>query len=475
MANMLKVVKKGLIRSVVLAGSVALFGGASAGARAGNLADALIGAYNTSGLLQQNRALLRAADEDVAIAVAAMRPVINWTITAQRAYTDRVFNSIPRVTDDSTFFTGLQLDQLLYDGGATRLAKQAAQETVLAARQTLLALEQQVLLAAVGSYVNVLVRAENVRLRQNNLRVLQEELRAAQDRFEVGEVTRTDVSLAESRVANARSGLASARGELVNAKAQYLNVVGEDIGTLGGQPSLPSAPASLQEAEALAVRNHPEILSAQHQVSAAELTVRQAATAYGPVAGFRASVGVTENSGNSDYSRNATVSLNLQQNIYRGGELAARHRRAMAQRDSARANLLNVTDNVIQDVSDAFVRLQVAQARLVATQEQVRASQVAFDGIREEAKLGARTTLDVLTAEQELLNALTLRISAQGEQSVAAYQLLAAQGLLTAERLGLPVQIYDPTLYYNMVKDAPARLSKRGKDLDRVLQALGKK
>ena len=100
---------------------------------------------------------------------------------------------------------------------------------------------------------------------------------------------------------------------------------------------------------------------------------------------------------------------------------------------------------------------------------------MAFDGIREEATLGARTTLDVLTAEQDLLDAQLARISARTERSLAAYQLLASQGLLTAERLGLAVQIYDPTLYYNMVKDAPAAISKRSRDLDRVLEALGKK
>lgn len=110
----------------------------------------------------------------------------------------------------------------------------------------------------------------------------------------------------------------------------------------------------------------------------------------------------------------------------------------------------------------------------MATAEQVRAAQVAFDGIREEATLGARTTLDVLTAEQDLLDAQTAQISARAEESIAAYELVASQGLLTAERLGLAVQIYDPTLYYNLVKDAPTYTSKQGKELDRILKALGK-
>lgn len=476
-----RVLTAGLARVAALAAGLVLAGAGAQPARADNLADALIGAYNTSGLLEQNRALLRAADEDVAIAVAALRPVIDWTLSATHSWNrSRNLNTFGTafVTSTSqvpTVFAGLTLDQIVYDGGASRLSRQAAQETVLATRQSLVSIEQQILFRAVSAYLNVILQTENVTLRENNLRVLGEELRASQDRFDVGEVTRTDVALAESRVANARAGLAEARGLLARAQAEYLTAVGHAPGQLAGQPRLPAAPASIEAAAALALRNHPSILAAQHQVSAAELTVQRVSKALGPSVGLHAEIGLTERTSNEAYNHTASVTLGYRQTLYQGGALAAQLRRSMASRDAVRSNLLTVKDNVIQNVSNAFARLLVARASLTATQEQVRAAQIAFDGIREEATLGARTTLDVLTAEQELLNALTARISAQAEQSVAAYELLVAQGLLTAERLGLAVQIYDPTLYYNLVKDAPAALSKRGKDLDRVLQALGKK
>ncbi len=469
---MRKAVKSGFVKAAVVAGGMALAALAPGGSRADNLADALVGAYNTSGLLEQNRALLRAADEDVAAATAALRPIIDWTVSVSRALNERDLGFGSSRVFTSDFFTGLVLNQLVYDGGATRLARQARQETVLATRQSLLAIEQQVLLRAVRAYLNVILTSETVRLRENNLRVLQEELRAAQDRFEVGEVTRTDVALAESRVANARSGLVQARGDLENAKAEYVNVVGRAPGKLAGQPKLPKVVESEDKAVAIAMKTHPDILAAQHQVAAADLLVLRASKAYGPRADIRAQIGLTENIGSSNYNRSADVSLSLRQNIYQGGALAAQHRRAIASRDAARASLLTVQKNIRQGVSDALVLLQVARASLVSAREQVRAAQIAFDGLREEAKLGARTTLDVLTAEQNLLDAQTLLITARAGQSLAVYRVLAAQGLLTAERLGLAVQIYDPTLYYNMVKDAPARLSKRGQDLDRVLKAL---
>lgn len=464
-----------LSRLAVLTASVAMLALAPKLGAADNIADALIGAYNTSGLLEQNRALLRAADEDVAIALSALRPIVDWTARAQSNYTKSGNALVSTTSHPDTFFVGLELTQLIYDGGASVLGKQAAQETVLSTRQALLQIEQQVLFRAVTAYLRVLLQEETVAIRQNNVRLLGEELRASQDRFEVGEVTRTDVALSESRLANARANLADANGALTTAHAEYINAVGRHPGRTSGQPALPSLPRSEADAEALAQRNHPSLLSAQHQVRALDLGVERQRASLGPTVRFNADIGFTDDFGGTDFSDSASARVIFSQPVYAGGRLPAQIRRVMAQRDASRANLLNVQKDVTQDVSDAYVRFQTATASLTASDERVRAAQVAFDGIREEATLGARTTLDVLTAEQDLLDAQLAQVTARTERSLAAYQLLAAQGLLTAERLGLAVQIYDPTLYYNLVKDAPAALSKRNRDLDRVLEALGKK
>ena len=237
---------------------------------------------------------------------------------------------------------------------------------------------------------------------------------------------------------------------------------------------LPQRPASVQAARDLSVRNHPSILEAQHQVASAELGVLATSKNLGPSAALTAQAGIAEDLGSSAYTNSATMALTLSQNVYAGGRLAAQLRRTMALRDSAKSNLLTVQRDTVQDVQDAYARSLVAEASLTASTERVRAADVAFQGIREEATLGARTTLDVLTAEQELLNARIAEVSSRIERSLAAYELLLTQGLLTAEQLGLAVQIYDPTLYYNLVKDSPAKVSKQSKDLDRVLKALGK-
>lgn len=464
----------GLARPLALAGGVAFACLTPIKAAADNLTDALIGAYNTSGLLEQNRALLRAADEDVAVAMAALRPILDWTLTLERQLSDQRLLGLSRDAQNTNLSTGLRLEQLLFDGGASALTKQSAQEQVLAARQTLINVEQSVLLRAVTAYLNLLLQEENVALRQNNVRVLGEELRASQDRFEVGEVTRTDVALSESRLAAARANLADAEGNLVTARAEYVNAVGREPGRTAGQPPTPQLPASLDAAVALAVRNHPTILSEQHRVRAQELNIQVAQANLGPSAFLQAEVFLEDNVGNSDFRNAGTLGVEMRQRLYNGGRNSALVRRAMAQRDASRANLLNLQKDVVQDVKNAYTDYLTAGSNLTATNERTRAAQVAFDGIREEATLGARTTLDVLTAEQELLDAQTEQIVARAERSLAAYELLSAQGLLTAEQLRLPVQVYDPTLYYNLVKDAPVPMSKRGQELDRVLKALGK-
>ncbi|KIC12328.1 transporter [Leisingera sp. ANG-M1] len=459
-----------VFKAFVFAGGVTATALMPLKAAADNLSDAMIGAYKTSGLLEQNRALLRAADEDVAIAVSRLRPLIEWTVSAVNTYSE--FSQEPT---QNTLSTQLELTQLLYDGGATRMSKLSAQETVLATRQALLSVEQDVLFSAVQAYVGVLQGQENVALRRNNLRLLQEELKAAQDRFEVGEVTRTDVALAESRVAAARANLTDAEGTLLTARATYQQVVGRAPGAIAGQPALPRQTVSLNQAQAVAIKNQPDLLSRQHFVKASEYDLAAATAGLGPRANLQASVGLSEDTHERfDTNETSSIGITLTQELYAGGRNSATRRRAIATSDAQRGLLINTQRVVRQNVSSAFFNVETARVSLISSNERVRAAKVAFDGIREEATLGARTTLDVLQAEQEYLDAQTEQVNARANQAIAAYQLLQAQGLLTAEHLGLAVEIYDPTLYYNLVKDAPAHVSKRGKDLDRVLKALGR-
>ena len=426
------------------------------------LSDALATAYRNSGLIEQNRAVLRAADEDVAQAVAALRPVLNYAIGAN--YVD------PTLADDFTVTASISGSLLLYDFGRSHLGIDAAKETVLATRAALVDIENTVLLNTVNAYLGVRRSEAFVELRMNNVRLLTEQLRATRDRFDVGEVTRTDVSLAEARLAAARSGLAAETGGLAQAREQFKAVVGVYPGRLAPPPRTPAVPRTENAAKAKAQRHNPQLLQVQHQVKAAELGVEQAKRSKLPTLDATTRLSIDDDGDDS-----TSIGLSFSGPIYQGGAIASGQRRAQALRDQVRAQLYTTSLLVDQQVGNAYANLAVAIASIDASDRQVKAAQLALEGVREELQLGARTTLEVLDQEQELLDAQTSRVSAVVDRHVAAYQILDSMGLLTAENLGLNVPIYDPAAYYNAVKDAPSHnVSPQGKKLDSLFRAIGR-
>lgn len=443
-------------------------------ARAETLAETLVSAYENSGLLEQNRALLRAADEDVAQILSALRPILNYSADITRSFGRTRNGAITSGISTDDVNIGISLELLLFDGGQTRFQLDSAKESVLATREVLRSVEQQILLRAVVAFQDVRRNQEFVALRSNNLRLLQQELRAARDRFEVGEVTRTDVAQAEARLAAARSEFAAAEGDLTQAIEEFRAAVGRRPGTLQTPRQLPNLSGDVDASAQIAVRNHPDILGAQREVAAAELNVLAAGAAMKPQVNLFGNLGAGEEIGDDDFSRTGSFGVQVTGPIYQGGRISSLKRQAMAQRDASRGNLHEVRLRIVQDVGNAYAILRAAQAQTTSSREQVRAAEVAFRGVREEATLGARTTLDVLDAEQELLDARANLISAEADVVVAAYSVLASIGQLTAKDLNLDVQLYDPAAYYNLVKDAPVPISPQGKKLDRVLRALGK-
>ena len=416
------------------------------------------------------------ADEDVAAASTALEPVLRWTASITKSFgrgqSSRTFGA----QDTGSLVVQGQLiaELLLYDFGATALGIEAAKETVLATRQTLVSIEQQVMLRAVQAYMGMVETNEFVDLRKNNVRLLTQELRAARNRFEVGEVTRTDVALAEARLAQAQSGLATAQGNLQRAIEEYTNVVGRNPGALTSPPSAPKVANSEASAKALAVRNHPDLVAAQHQVKAAELNILRAKAAVSPRVTANGRLTASDTLNSSNYTRDGSIGIEVGGVIYQGGALASGVRRAMASRDAQRGNLHIIQRDVKQNVGNAYAQLSSVRSSLMASEERIKAARVAFRGVREEATLGARTTLDVLDAEQELLDAEASRISAQADLYVAAYSVLQSTGRLTARDLRLNVPLYDASAYYDLVKTAPVTRSKQGAKLDRVLKALQK-
>lgn len=452
-------------RNLVLTASLIV--GAVLPVRAETLADALIAAYRNSNLLEQNQAILRAADEDVAQAVASLRPVVAFIADGQYGYSQTLLDSGISVSNDGLFANySVTAQMTLFDFGRTQLAIEAAKEIVLATREALIAIEQQVLLAAVSAFIDVRLQQEIVSLRENNVRVIAEQLRAAQDRFEVGEITRTDVAQAEARLAEARANLVLAQGDLAIARENYRAATGNYPGVLSAPPAPPRTAATLDAARSVALRTHPSIRQAQREVQAAELNVARARANMKPTIAAQAQLSVDQ-----DNLQENGVGINFNQTIYSGGALSSALRQAMANRDASFAGLKQRGVEVAEAVGIVWSNLDVADASIAATEQQISAAQIAFDGVREEASLGARTTLDVLDAEQDLLDARASRLSAVAQRYIGIYQLLASMGLLTVDHLALGIPTYDPAAYYNAVRRAPTSI--QGKKLDRILRSVG--
>ena len=451
------------ILSVVLAAPVG----------AGSLQQTLVDAYNNKGLLTQNRALLRAADEDVALAASALKPVLSWTSSLQRQFGYR--NTAPLNTTSGISTNSANLDVTaaltIYDGGQNKLAIDAAKEAVLSTRQSLILVEQQVLFSAIEAFVKVRRDIEIVGLRENNMRVIKEELRAAQDRFDVGEITKTDVAFAEARLAASTSALAAAQANLVQAKESYKQAVGKVPGKLSAPKKAPNLPGKASDVKAKALRAHPELIALQHDIKQAELNVLRAEAGTGMTVKLSGSLGYSDSEGDN-FSNSNSFGVSATGPIYSGGRLSALVRQAKARRDAQRAGLYVTKAKIEQQAGSAFALLQMARASRAATDEQIRAAVVAFEGVREEAAVGARTTLDVLNAEQELLDAKADRVTSLTDEVIAGYRVLMSMGQLTADSLNLPVQKFDPAEYYNLMKSAPTKRSVQGSKLDRVLKAL---
>jgi len=369
----------------------------------------------------------------------------------------------------------------LLDFGRGRLNIELKNALVEASQKSLVNIEQQVLSDAVSAYVNMGLQGQLVAAQEANVRLITQDLRAAKDRFDVGEVTRTDVALAEAQLASANAALASAQGNYNVARESYKSAIGHYPGKLSSLPKPPATASTLDAARSIAKRTHPVILQAQAQAKASDIAIELSRAQMMPNVTGSASLSQTFKGdgssalfdGGSSGPIEESLAITMKQTIYAGGQLSSQLRKSVAQSQQAHAGLLQTVINVDEAVGKAWSNILVSSASIAAGDEQIRAAQAAYDGVKQEAELGSRTTLDVLDAEQNLLSARASRLQAGANLYVSRYQLLSAMGLLTADHLHLGIPTFDPSAYLNAVKDAPAT-SGRGAKLDRILKTLGK-
>jgi len=442
-------------RALASVAVIAVITGMGAPAWAETLKDALALAYQTNPSLLAQRANQRALDESIVQARAGLRPQLDVSVTANyaRDYSDTPFGN----PDSDSGSASIGLSQTLWSGGRIGHGISAAEANILAGRENLRDIEQTVLASVIQAYADVIRDGEILAIRQSNLGVLQRQLEEASARFEVGEITRTDVAQSESRLAQSEADLANARAQLSVSRAVYAAVVGQAPGDLAPMPVLPGIPGDFDAALDVALADNPSIRSAAYTLAAAEANVAAAKAEYMPSARLTASYGGTTSDlgaiddlgDNTRFQAGATVSVPL----FTGGLNSSRVAQARERANVAQINVEGERRNTLQAVSSAYAQSISSRATLQAGEEAVRAATVAAEGVRQEAQVGLRTTLDVLNQELELRNAQITLASARRNEYVAQASLLAAMGRLEGTDLDAALTVYDPATNYNRVRN----------------------
>lgn len=425
-------------------------------AAADTLREALVSTYRTNPTLNAQRESLRVTDASVAIARAGGRPQVNGVVGVNRDLTrSGVLNT--GSSRGPTISGGVDLSLPLFQGGRVRNSIAAARTRVEAGRATLRAVEGDVFTEAVAAYMDVIRDRAIVELNDNQIRVLTTNLEATRDRFEIGDVTRTDVAQSEARLSLQRASLATAQSRLASSEENYRRVTGRAPGPLSPPPPLPPLPASADEAARIAVVQNPDVIAVVRQAEAAGIDVRVARADRLPsVSGVLSGDYINTLRGDSGpLPRSGTrtaVGLNTRVPLYQGGLPAAQIRQAQAIEGQLLEQTIGTERAVVANTRSAFANYSAAQRAIQSNEVAVSAASLALEGARAERSVGTRTVLDVLNAEQELLNAQVQLVSARRDQYVAGFQLLNAMGQAEADDLGLEGgPLYDPIGNYRRV------------------------
>ena len=440
-------------------GLLAMLPAARAGAQVRTLQDALAAAYSNNPTLQTARAQLRATDEGVPQALAGWRPTV--ALAGSLGYGDGTFRQSGRGVPISITRNGRDIfteqataTQPVYRGGATRAGTNRADNQVFAQRGRLLATEQQVFTNTINAYVGVIQAQQVLQLNINNEQVLTRQLQATNDRFRVGEITRTDVAQAEAALAGARSTRQASEGTLQSSRATYLQLVGELPGQLVEPQPIKLPIRNQAEAVQLAAANNPNVIATLFDDAAAKDNIDLQFSQLMPQVSVQAQAARSDNP--TVYGQRAIggqVLLNATVPIYQGGAEYSRVRQARQQEQQTRKIVEDTRRQVVQQATQAWETLLATRAQIDSDRAQIRANQIALEGTQREAIVGSRTTLDVLNAEQILLNSRVTLVQNLATLITNSYGVAAAIGRLTARDLNLNVPLYDETAYYNAVRD----------------------
>lgn len=441
--------------------SAAALATVSSPASADSLREAFVAAYQTNPTLAGAQAGQRALDESVPIAKADGLPRATSDFGFQENFL-RSANSFTSPLRQST--TGGSIEVPIYSGGAVKNAVRAAKTRVEAGQFDLRATEASLFSNVVATYMDVMRDTAIVKLNRANVGVLAVNLEATSDRFEIGDLTRTDVAQSESRLEVAKGELESARANLITSKENYIALVGNVPGDLESPPPLPNLPATADDAVEIAMVQNPDLLAAKQRSEAAEFDIKTARAASKPTlstyaqgryVNFHGTLGGNIPGANFIQEQStAEVGVRATVPIYQGGRPSARIRQAQAQTGQSYEQQIATERNVIAQTRASYSSWRASERVIQSSERAVAASALSLEGVRAENSVGNRTILDILNAEQELLNAQVQLVVARRNSYVAGFSLLAAMGRAEARDLGLEGgPLYDPNVNYKRVKN----------------------
>lgn len=425
---------------------------------ADKLTDAFVKSYESNPQLLSERASLRATDEEVSQAIAQWRPQIRVSGEYTRSDTETktdpsIVNPLGVNIENRTDTWGARVTatQTVFAGGRILAQRRQADARVRAGRARLHSAEQNVFLDTVTSYMNVVRDEAVVKLNQTNVELLMKQLEAAKARFDVGEITKTDVSQAEARLASGHFQLTSAEANLIASRTFFERTVGEAPASLDAKPALPTLPESEAAARVIASSNNPTLVAARESQEAADYAIDFAVGQMLPTVTVQASYGRNgQEFGPETIGDAATITASANVPLYQGGVEWSQIRQSKELYNKARMDTEFARRTTDERVSNAWEAYRAAKASTEANRQQVKASEIAFEGVQQELEVGSRTTLDVLNQAQELLNAKVALVRSERDEIVAGYTLLSTVGKLTAQELQLPVEVYDPKDNYEM-------------------------
>jgi outer membrane protein len=426
---------------------------------------ALVRAYQNNPQLNAQRAQVRFTDENVPQALSGYRPKVAVTASAGYQYTDTnstAGGSATNIVRTETHganpprSVGATVTQTLYNGQQTANKTRAAESQVSGAREALRVLEQSVLLSAATIYMDYLRDAAIVEVQKSNVRVLEQTLKQTRDRFNVGEVTRTDVAQSEAQLAAGKTQLLTAESTLVTTKSNFRRIIGNEPEALApGSPVDRYLPGTLSTAVELGLTENPNVTASMFGIDVSYLQVKVNEGALLPTVTFQAAVQQTYESTMILYrSFGASATAQLSVPVYQGGAEYSLIRQSKETLAQQRLALEQTRDQTRANVVTAWGQLVAGKAQVQSAQSQVTASEIALNGVREEAKAGQRTTLDVLNAQQALVNARVALVTAQHDRVVASYSVLNTVGRLSPQVLNLATTVYDPSVHYHQVRDS---------------------